>query len=250
MKSKFVPHDRACSTCNTLFRSTRADHVSCSDNCRAIKKRHKDKHASAQQDDTIEQLQRTIEQQDAQQLAQQAARQSRTESVRQINPAWQVAQQACDYHQTRCDTLRDELGYIEQRIQEIESPGFTAYQWATVSVITGLIGLLLWHDHRRKPLSLAAIVASGLSLLLVGLLFHWLQEKWLDKPEMDEPTRQRWEMLLEEGEEKRAALAQEQELFNQQALLTSQVPKYLLYTITTQQDGLPGPDSFLPPQAV
>ena len=168
------PRERICSACGSVFTASNAKHTYCSNNCRkANHLQHKE-----QQDRQREELVRQQEQQVAQQTAEidqlKAATRSRT--VREVNPAWQLAQQSWEHQDEHCQELTRKLEKEKQaEKRQRGKPRRSGFIGAGLGICLVIIWMSKQIDERKgHDLGLSFVTTSLISMFVLGYLGYTL----------------------------------------------------------------------------
>lgn len=163
--------ERPCLQCGSLFKAQTSKRKYCSDNCRIA-------HHRSEQSETVLQQQKVVQQQRVELQELKAAPVTRTQSVREVNPVWQLAQQEYQAQQTYCHDLKQQLWSLQQEISEQTKSGRGAFLGAGAGIACVLIWMAVRYDDRqRKPLAATFAVISIVLLIALGVTGFWIGQR-------------------------------------------------------------------------
>ena len=155
---------RQCVHCGVSYEDGNAKKQFCSVNCRVA-------HHRQMQSLTIQQQSQTVDEQIALIDELTSAPIRRTESVRIVNPAWTLANQAYLSQQARCSYLERQLSSIEQKAQALQAGKMGSYIGLAIGTAMAITWLANRHDDRKvTPLGTAAIVSFAIRLIAYSLV--------------------------------------------------------------------------------
>lgn len=146
---------RTCVYCGSIFEFGNAKRRHCSDTCKSAYNREKKAQRSRQNEEMIK-LQTT----EIKELIEAPVR--RTESIRVVNPAWQVAKQIYSTQRVYCDDLESQLAALQVAAREMKKGSRGAY----IGAIAG-IALVLF----LPPVAMTAVTRNHLIQHLSSVCF-------------------------------------------------------------------------------
>lgn len=163
---------RTCVHCGSIFEFGNAKRRHCSDTCKSAYNREKKAQRSRQNEETIK-LQTT----EIKELIEAPVR--RTESIRVVNPAWQVAKQIYSTQKMFCNDLESQLAALQATAREMKKGSWGAYLGALVGIAIVLFFAATRYDSRhKKPLGTTFVVSLLFGLIGMGIVGFWIGQKW------------------------------------------------------------------------
>ena len=232
------PQERTCSACGSVFTPSNAKHTYCSNKCRkANHLQHKE-----QQDRQRGELIRQQGQQVAQQTVEidQLKAATHSQTVREVNPAWQLAQQSWEHQDEHCQELTRELEKEKQAEKRQRArPRRGGFIGAGLGISLVIIWMSKQIDGRKgHDLGLSFVTTSLLSMFVLGYLGYTLGKAAHDRF-LSEESRQALEAELAEIVERKMSLQKQLDealpLREALRLAASQVLHYLSETVISSQ---------------
>ena len=163
-----LKQERVCLNCGSGYDSGNAKRQYCSDSCRVAYFRKNQSQTIREQEQTVQHQMATI-----QELTDAPIR--RTESVRVVNPSWQLARQAYDAQEVRCDRTKKMLTTNSDEAHKLTSGRAGAQVGACAGFAFVLVLMSIRYDNRQnKSLGIAFPVTSAVFLIAMTFIGYWI----------------------------------------------------------------------------
>ena len=239
------PQERTCSVCGSVFTASNAKHTYCSSSCRKANHLHHKAQQARQREDLVRQQGQQVAQKTAEIDQLKAA--PRSQTVREVNPAWRLAQQSWEDQDEHCQALTQAL---EEAKQDEKRQRAKPQQGAFIGAGLGIGLVLIWMSKRiderqRHGLGLSFVTTSLMSMFVLGYLGYVLGKAVHDRS-LSEESRQALEAELAKIVQRRLSLQEQlnEALTQREALrlAASRVLRYLSETvISSAEEGGPPP---------
>ena len=228
------PQERTCSVCGSVFTASNAKHTYCSNNCRKANHLQQKEQQDRQREESV----RRQEQQVAQQTTEidQLKAAARSQTVREVNPAWQLAQQSWEHQDEHCRELTRKLEKEKQAEKwQRAQPQRGAFIGAGVGICLVIKWMSIQIDERKgQDLGLSFLTNLLFGMVVLGYLGYRLGKE-VDDWFLSEERRQALDDELAEIVKRRLSLQKEldEALLLREALrlAASQVLHYLSETV-------------------
>lgn len=166
--------ERTCENCGSTFVGGNAKRQYCSDSCRTANHRKTQKQTILQQEEIMQKQNDTIN-------ALKDAPTRRTESVKVINPEWDLAQRVHNSQVQRCSKLEKQLEDIQKKAEKMTSGKLGAWSGAILFMFPVLVCVLQCVEDRKQNSVKASFLVVTFFFLIAASIFGFIVGRQINR---------------------------------------------------------------------